>query len=37
MATTVRPTATARKSPSSEVQKVLELIKQKKIQVVDRP
>ena len=35
MATTVRPTASARKSTSSEVQKVLDLIKEKKIQVVD--
>jgi glutamine synthetase len=35
MATTVRPTASTRKSTSSEVQKVLELIKQKNIQVVD--
>jgi glutamine synthetase len=35
MATTVRPTASARTSTSSEVQKVLDLIKQKNIQVVD--
>jgi glutamine synthetase len=35
MATTVRPTTSTRKSTSSEVQKVLELIKQKNIQVVD--
>ena len=35
MATTVRPTASARKSASSEVQKVLDLIKEKKLQVVD--
>jgi glutamine synthetase len=35
MATTVRPTASARKSTSSEVQKVLDLIKAKKILVVD--
>jgi len=35
MATTVRPTASARKSPSSEVQKVLDLIKAKNILVVD--
>ena len=35
MATTARPSAPVRVSPSSEVQKVLELIKQKNIQVVD--
>src|SRR3982750_1925709 len=35
MATTVRPTTTARKSTSTDVQKLLELIKQKNIQVVD--
>jgi glutamine synthetase len=35
MATTVRPTASARKSTSSEVQKVLDLIKAKNILVVD--
>jgi glutamine synthetase len=35
MATTVRPAVSARKSTSTEVQKVLELIKQKNIQVVD--
>jgi glutamine synthetase len=35
MATTARPSAPIRVSPSSEVQKVLELIKQKNIQVVD--
>jgi glutamine synthetase len=35
MATTVRPTAAAHHSTSSEVQRVLELIKEKKIQVVD--
>jgi glutamine synthetase len=35
MATTVRPTTSARKSTSTEVQKLLELIKQKNIQVVD--
>ena len=35
MATTVRPSAPARSSPSSEVQKVLDLIKAKDIQVVD--
>jgi glutamine synthetase len=35
MAITARPSAPVRVSPSSEVQKVLELIKQKSIQVVD--
>jgi len=35
MATTVRPTAAAHPSTSGEVQRVLELIKEKKIQVVD--
>src|SRR3954454_24927786 len=35
MATTARPSAPVRVSPSSEVQKLLELIKQKNIQVVD--
>src|SRR6476620_5098586 len=35
MATTARPTASARKSTSSEVQKVLDLIRQKNLQVVD--
>src|SRR5919202_5374057 len=35
MATTVRPTAAAHPSTSTEVQRVLELIKEKKIQVVD--
>src|SRR5215203_7273555 len=35
MATTARPSAPVRVSPSSEVQKVLELIREKKIQVVD--
>ncbi|HET6778422.1 MAG TPA: type I glutamate--ammonia ligase, partial [Gemmatimonadales bacterium] len=35
MATTVRPSAPSRSSPSSEVQKVLDLIKAKNIQVVD--
>ena len=35
MATTVRPSAPVRVAPSSEVKKVLELIKQKNIQVVD--
>src|SRR5918993_3862228 len=35
MATTARPSAPVRVSPSSEVQKVLELIKQRHIQVVD--
>src|SRR5688500_19507855 len=35
MATTARPSAPSRSSPSSEVQKVLDLIKQKNIQVVD--
>jgi glutamine synthetase len=35
MATTVRPTASTRKSTSSDVQRVLELIREKKIQVVD--
>ena len=35
MATTARPSAPARSSTSSEVQKVLDLIKEKKIQVVD--
>jgi glutamine synthetase len=35
MATTARPSAPARSSPSSEVQKVLDLIKAKNIQVVD--
>ena len=35
MATTVRPSAPLRSSPSSEVQKVLDLIKAKNIQVVD--
>ena len=35
MATTLRPTTSTRKSTSSEVQKLLELIKQKSIQVVD--
>jgi glutamine synthetase len=35
MATTVRPAAAAPKSTSSEVQKLMDLIKQKNIQVVD--
>jgi glutamine synthetase len=35
MATSVRPTASTRKSTSSDVQRVLELIREKKIQVVD--
>jgi glutamine synthetase len=35
MATTARPSAPARSAPSSEVQKVLDLIKAKNIQVVD--
>src|SRR5918996_4108615 len=35
MATTVRPTPSVRKSTSSDVQRVLELIREKKIQVVD--
>jgi len=35
MATTARPSAPSRSSPSSEVQKVLDLIKTKNIQVVD--
>jgi glutamine synthetase len=35
MATTVRPTASTRTSTSSDVQKVLDLIKQRNIQVVD--
>src|SRR5690349_22741369 len=35
MATTLRPTTSTRKSTSSEVQTLLELIKQKSIQVVD--
>ncbi|MDQ3224745.1 MAG: glutamine synthetase, partial [Gemmatimonadota bacterium] len=35
MATTARPSAPVRVAPSSEVQKVLDLIKQKNIQVVD--
>src|SRR6476660_8796774 len=35
MATTVRPITSTRKSTSTDVQKVLELIKQKNIQVVD--
>ena len=35
MATTVRPTASASKSTSSDVQRVLELIKEKKVQVID--
>jgi glutamine synthetase len=35
MATTVRPTASAGKSTSTDVQRVLELIKEKKVQVVD--
>src|ERR671912_765895 len=35
MATTVRPTASASKSTSTDVQRVLELIKERKVQVVD--
>ena len=35
MATTLRPTTSANVSTSSDVQRVLELIKEKKIQVVD--
>jgi hypothetical protein len=35
MATTVRPTASTRKSTSTDVQRVLELIKEKKVSVVD--
>src|SRR6476620_7185092 len=35
MATTARPTASARKSTSSEVQKLLDLIRQKNLKVVD--